>query len=457
MPPEGPLPDAVFDALARGAGGRAATGPLRRAQYAKHLLLVRRVLDAALARRHPDADRLRTAYDLLAAAQEAAPEAVAPVLRHPSVGVWARRTALALDGHRDEAPRVGTMAALAATAALRARLTASLEVPLFGPTAPLPALGRALLGRGEGDTAVVETEGGRALLSRGGARVEVPDDPHQDAPGWHALRRMSAEHAGRRLDLLLDDQDPDRLPGADLVAHRLTEREVREWRVSLRQAWELLVTDHWTIAEEAADTVVALTPITAPGGAHTSATARHAFGSLGLSRPPDPVRFALTFAHEVQHAKLMALLDLVPLTLPDDGSTHYAPWRPDPRPVSGLLQGVYAHLGVAGFWRRHRLVARGEEARRAHADFAHWRSAAHGAARTVAGSGRLTPDGARFLAATERTLASWLAEEVPDGIAEAAEAASHRHRERWRARNGTPRGAGHAAPTADRADRTRPR
>ncbi|WP_017599902.1 HEXXH motif domain-containing protein, partial [Nocardiopsis lucentensis] len=187
-----------------------------------------------------------------------------------------------------------------------------------------------------------------------------------------------------------------------------------------REAWELLVTDHWTIAEEVADTVVALTPMIAPGGAHTSATARHAFGALGLSGPPGPVWFALTFAHEVQHAKLMALLDLVPLTLPDDGSTHYAPWRPDPRPVSGLLQGVYAHLGVAGFWRRHRLVARGEEARRAHADFAHWRSAAHGAARTVAGSGRLTPDGARFLAATERTLASWLEEEVPDGTAEAA-------------------------------------
>ncbi|MEV2275357.1 HEXXH motif domain-containing protein [Nocardiopsis sp. NPDC049922] len=445
MPPEDPLPDDVFDALARGGGGHAATDLLRRTQYAKHLLLVRRVLDAALARHHPDAPRARAAYDLLARAEEADPDAVSAVLRHPAVGVWARRTVLALDGRRDESPRVGTLSALSAAAALRAGLTARVEAPLFGPTAPLPALGRALLGRGEGDTAVVETQAGRARLSRGCVHVEVPADPHEDAPGWHALRRMSAEHAGRRIDLVLDDQDPDRLPGADLVARRLTGEEAARWRGSLREAWELLVTDHWTLAEETADTVVALTPMTAPGGAHTSATAQHAFGNLGLSDPPSPVLFALTFAHEVQHAKLMALLDLVPLTLPDDGSTYYAPWRPDPRPVSGLLQGVYAHLGVAGFWRRHRGTVTGERALRAHADFAHWRAAAHEAARTVAGSGRLTPEGIRFLAATARTLASWIAEEVPEDAVAAADAAAHRHLDRWRARNRAP---GTAEPAA---------
>ncbi|OLT26960.1 HEXXH motif domain-containing protein [Nocardiopsis sp. CNR-923] len=444
MPSGDPLPDEVFDALARGGGGHAVTGLLRRAQYTKHLLLVRRVLDAALTRDHPDAPRVRAAYDLLASAQEADPGAVSEVLRHPAVGVWARRTVLALGGRRDESPRVGALSALSAAAALRAGVSARVRVPLFGPTAPLPALGRALLGRGEGDGAVVETQGGRARLSRGSVHVDVPADPHEDAPGWHALRRMSAEHAGRRIDLVLDDQDPDRLPGADLLARRLTGKEADRWRGSLREAWALLVTDHWTIAEETADTVVALTPMTAPGGAHTSATARHAFGNLGTSHPPSPVLFALTFAHEVQHAKLMALLDLVPLTLPDDGSTYYAPWRPDPRPVSGLLQGVYAHLGVAGFWRRHRGTATGTEARRAHAEFAHWRAAAHDAAGTVAESGRLTPQGERFLTATARTLASWTAEEVPEDATAAADSAAHRHLDRWRARDRARVNADHA-------------
>jgi len=37
--------------------------------------------------------------------------------------------------------------------------------------------------------------------------------------------------------------------------------------------------------------------------------------------------------HEFQHSKL------------------WAPWRTDPRPLGGLLQGVYAFLGVADTWR----------------------------------------------------------------------------------------------------------
>lgn len=229
------------------------------------------------------------------------------------------------------------------------------------------------------------------------------------------------------------------MPGTDLIARRLDAEELRWWRGTLQQAWELLVDHHWTIAEETGAIVTTLTPITAPGGkVHTSATARHAFGNLGLSRPIGPVPFALTFAHEVQHAKLTALLDLVELTLPEDGSRYYAPWRPDPRPASGLLQGVYAHLGVAGFWRRHRYVTEGEEARRAHVDFAHWRRSTVDAARALADSGRLTTDGKRFLALTDNTLREWLDESVPDPAERAAQDAARRHLTRWRAHNGTP-------------------
>ena len=434
----GPVPDPLFDDLARGAGGRAATAHLCSAQYGKHLLLLRRVVDVAHERGHPGAARARDAYELLARAQQHAPDPVARVLSTPTVGVWGRRTALALAGYRAEPARIGGLSALAAAAALRAGVDARVEVPLDGPTVPLPSLGRALVG--EAPSALVEIVDGRATIGVAGrCEVEVPEDPHEDAPGWQALRRLSAEHRGRRLELLLDDQDPDRMPGTDLIARRLDAEELRWWRGTLQQAWELLVDHHWTIAEETGAIVTTLTPITAPGGkVHTSATARHAFGNLGLSRPIGPVPFALTFAHEVQHAKLTALLDLVELTLPEDGSRYYAPWRPDPRPASGLLQGVYAHLGVAGFWRRHRYVTEGEEARRAHVDFAHWRRSTVDAARALADSGRLTTDGKRFLALTDNTLREWLDESVPDPAERAAQDAARRHLTRWRAHNGTP-------------------
>ncbi|MBR8743012.1 HEXXH motif domain-containing protein [Nocardiopsis sp. MG754419] len=434
----GPVPDPLFDALARGGGGHAAAAHLRAAQYGKHLLLLRRVVDVAREVGHPEADRAHDAFALVARAQEHAPGPVGGALRTPAVGVWARRTALALAGHRPEPPRVGTLGALAAAAALRAGVDARVEIPLDGPTAPLPSLGRALVG--EGASALVEVGGGRATVRvRGGPEVEVPEDPHEDAPGWHALRRLVAEHRGGRVELFLDDQDPDRMPGTDLVAHRLGVDELRWWRHTLQGAWELLVDHHGTLAAETDALVVTLTPLTAPGGrVHTSATTRHAFGNLGLSRPEGAVPFALTFAHEVQHAKLTALLDLVALTRSEDGSRYYAPWRPDPRPASGLLQGVYAHLGVAGFWRRHRHVTAGEEARRAHVEFAHWRRSTVDAARALADSGRLTTEGRRFLALTDRTLRDWCEEPVPDEAERAARDAARRHLARWRARNGAP-------------------
>src|ERR1044072_7049241 len=58
---------------------------------------------------------------------------------------------------------------------------------------------------------------------------------------------------------------------------------------------------------------------------------------------------AMTLAPEPPHAKLSALIALTPLPLPEDGSRYYAPWRDDPRPLGGLLQGAYAFLGITDF------------------------------------------------------------------------------------------------------------
>ncbi|KOX19690.1 hypothetical protein ADL05_05920 [Nocardiopsis sp. NRRL B-16309] len=422
--------------MARGAGGATAARYLREAEYGKHLLLVRQVVDHARAREHPLAERAGAAYELLMRAEEAAPDAVARLLRHPTVGVWARRTVLALGGHRDEEPRVAAMSALAASAAARSGIAARLRVPLYGPTAPLPGLGRALLRPGaDGEEAVFESGADGAGLSLGRTAVRVPDDPHEDAEGWHALRRMAAEHRGRRLELLLDDQEADRMPGARVAESRLEGERVEHWRAVLRRAWALLVDHHWTIAEETPETVFTMTPITTSSGAYCSATAKHCFGNLGLSTPLDPVSLALTFAHEVQHAKLTALLDVVDLSLPDDGPRFYAPWRLDARPMSGLIQGVYAHLGVAGFWRRQRHVSTGEAAALAQTEFAHWGRSSVDAGRTVLASRMLTPAGERFLSATQATLLGWQDEPVPAAALERAEAAARRHRARWREHN----------------------
>lgn len=68
------------------------------------------------------------------------------------------------------------------------------------------------------------------------------------------------------------------------------------------------------------------------------------------SEPPDAETLAVSLIHELQNIKLGALLHLLTLTGDDDGSLYYAPWRDDPGPLGGFLQGIYAFFGITEFW-----------------------------------------------------------------------------------------------------------
>ncbi len=136
--------------------------------------------------------------------------------------------------------------------------------------------------------------------------------------------------------------------------------------------------------------------------------------------------------HEFQHTKLGALLDLLALCDSASGTAFYAPWREDPRPPTALLHGIYAHLGVAMFWRRHRHVADAAGRPRAEFEFAFWREQTGFALRLLRGSGALTEHGERFAAAIAATLSDMAADAVPREAALAAADAAIAHRVRWR-------------------------
>jgi HEXXH motif-containing protein len=316
------------------------------------------------------------------------------------------------------------MAALAAAAAVRSRLPCSIELPGRDGEILLPSLGRAVV-----PAADVRITADRAEV--GG--VQLPDDPSVDTAGWQALRQLSVTTRGKRLHLLIDDLDPYRAPGAANMAGRLSAADVAHWQAVLDSAWDLLVRHHPTVAEEVAAMIRVLTPLIPPPGGHVSATSGETFGSVALSTPPDACSLAVTLAHEVQHAKMCALLDMVPLTRADDGRRFYAPWREDPRPISGLLQGAYAFLGVAGFWRRQSDLDDWEAAL---AEFARWRDAVRLVVNTLVISGQLSHAGELFAAGMDRTLRQWEAEPVPAGALARARQAATEHRERWRRRNG---------------------
>jgi HEXXH motif-containing protein len=419
------IPFSAFTTLAEGDGGKSVVGYLVAAQHSKHVLLLRRVFDLAHSAGHEQAADARRAYSMLAAVQDRQPEAAAAVVLHPSVGAWARQTVDALSSPQTSAKaEPGRIAALAAAAAVRSRMPCSIELPGQDGGILLPSLGRAA-----GPAAGVR-------ISADGAEVggiQLPGDPSVDVPGWQGLRHLSAAAQGKALNLLIDDLDPYRAPGADNKAGRLPAADMAHWQAVLDSAWDLLVRHHPTVAEEVAAMTRVLTPLTPPPGGHVSATSRETFGSIALSTPPDACSLAVTLAHEVQHAKMCALLDMVPLTRPDDGRHFYAPWREDPRPVSGLLQGAYAFLGVAGFWRRQSHL---DDREAALAEFARWRDAVRVVVNTLVMSGQLSASGELFAAGMDRTLQRWEAEPVPASALARARQIAMEHRERWRRRNG---------------------
>jgi uncharacterized protein len=413
------MPPDQFAALARGGGGPGAIAQLVAAQHSKHLILVGAVADMARRGDHPD-DRIAVAgQELLARVQQQDPAAAERVIWYPSVGAWALHT---LRGSRAIPGALPSgLASVAAAAAIRAGIDAEIEVPAFNGTAVLPSLGAADAG---GGTAVIRTK--TAEIRSGGVCVQA----RPGAPGWQDLRNVRAGS----LDVTIDDIDPFRMPMTDgQPTGRLTLAQLADFATSLRDALEVLPS---ASAAEIAAIVRVIVPYQAPEAGRVSTSSPQTFCTVAMSRQPDKYACAETLVHETQHLKLCALLDLVTMTLPDDGQRYYAPWRTDPRPASGLLQGAYAFLGVSGFW-REQLGNAPElpDRQRAQAEFARWRQGASLVVDTLLSSGQLTPQGQDFVTEMGRILDRWQREPVPSDALVLARRQADRHLAQWQADN----------------------
>lgn len=424
------IPGHLFDLLASGGGGTDGIHLMTATQQSKRLLLMRGLLESARTTGAGEEAMVQRGYDLLAAVQRHDAEAAKTVLAYPSVSAWASRTLQVSRGRRPIPGAVPAgLCSVAAAAAARAGLSAEIEVPVTTGRVVLPSLGSARVGNGR---AFLRCSPGKTeVLSHTGS-VELPLDLHRDAPGWSALRHIQVGN----LDIIIDDIDPFRMPAAVNQARRLQPAKAAAWAGIFTEAWPEFAQRHPDLAQEVAATVKVVVPLTQPSQGFVSSSSPETFGAIALSEPPDPRSLMVTLAHETQHLKLSALLDVVPLTMPDDGRCFYAPWRVDPRPVSGLLQGAYAYLGVSRFWRRERHLVEDPAATHAHAEFARWRAATARVVSTLLSSGRLTPPGTRFVQGMERTLSGWKNEMVPRPAEELARQRSERHLHRWRSANG---------------------
>ncbi|MFE0254074.1 HEXXH motif domain-containing protein [Streptomyces sp. NPDC059010] len=449
------LDDDSFAMLCSTGESLPATHALLDAEYSRRLLLLRVLVDEVSAR--PAAvgalASAREAWDLLARAQRRSPQTVHRLLMDPQTGLWAAHTLRRLRGSEDgDAPLwsdVGQLHALAAAGAVLAGVGCRIIVPARDGAVLLPCLGEAQLAAAEPwGVAEVSAQGGTARirdLRDGGSGVDVPTDATRDAPGWSGTRRLSLSHRGLTLNLTVDDQARYPVIAGTTGPDRLDEAQLRHWHSALDRAWTQLVEDHRESAEALAAGLFSLVPL--PTGERfrpRSASASEAFGCVTLSAPDArladdevTVELAVTLVHEFRHTLLNGLMHLTPLA-DESSDLFHAPWRDDPRPLTGVLHGAFAFSGVARFWRARSARDSGSARERARFEFALWRRESRATLETLRTHPALTPTGRRLVLALLADIRSWDADPVPETSLLLAEQAAAHQRAAWRAHHVSP-------------------
>ncbi|GHB22735.1 aKG-HExxH-type peptide beta-hydroxylase [Streptomyces chryseus] len=415
-----PVPAALVDRLARTRPDAAATTALRAGLHARRLLLFKSLLarlDRQAAAAAPAARaRFARHWQLLEHAERRDPAPVREVLDYPLTGAWLAGALTAPEGPALDR-HLAYFGSIAATAALRAGC--DLRITLDAPAGllSLPGLGNLrcpahraeLHARGH----VVRITGGGpagALLLRS---TTGRGRPTGGGPGWSALRVLAGGTA------VLDDLHPYRVPphGMGAAAMHAADRTTvaREpWPCLWRRALALIDgTDPGRAAEIRAmqRVLVPLVPVTttAYDRRHPmSATLRAAPGGVLTSLPAGPRELAEVLVHETHHTKMAALHERVPLYRPGGDGLHRVGWRPDPRPVVGVLQGAYAHLALMDLWRRAATGPASPDAwrRRAGEQFAQHREQVAEALSILQESDELTNEGRQFTGGMQEHYAS---------------------------------------------------
>jgi HEXXH motif-containing protein len=382
-------------------------------------------------------------WELLARVEDTSAVALDRLLAHPYVGVWAGYTTRLLrDGLDGVGPlwvHLGHVHAIAAAAAIHAGLRFEILVPSLDGNVALPSLGLARLPvSSPRSVAHVGGEPGNYVVSHPDGCVCLPVRPDTDGAGWWAIRRVSVQAGKERFVVRLDDLDPYRGLYEPVSPQRLSAAEYEEWRDLLSEAWRLLVTAMPNYARLLPAGLDSLVPRPRVPFRNPSASTGEAFGSAVLGYPTDAASLAATLVHEVQHIVLGGLLHLTALYNNDTRERIYVPWRDDPRPLSGAVQGVYAFFGVVAFWRAIAAMGAGSMTRRAWFEFAYWRRQTWRTLEILRPDSCLTAAGRRFLDRMAALLGSWQHEPVGVDVADLAAAAATDHRAGWRLRHMRP-------------------
>jgi uncharacterized protein len=381
------LPDGGFESLSAGPGDMPTMAALAESSWSVTRALVAAVGSEVDHGRRELGRAAAEGWRLLVQLDEEYPQAVREVLTYPYVRAWAARCLNPPPG-ADALLDRAHLAGLAAVAALRAGVEAELALPVRDGHVHLPGLGALAPGSVEAPTSAVRISAAGLDFGNG-------------LGGWQPVRRFGAGN----MSLTLDDIDPFRDCQSWTPAGRLSAPDLRAWRQALTTASRQLAVELPAYAGVIAAGLQSVVPIRPPAaGRSESGTAKHAFGAVALALPDSTDMLGELLVHEMQHMKLTALCDLMDLFDPADSTRYPVPWRPDPRPVDGVLNGTYAYLAVGELW-RSRAGGRADSAARAR--FLESRSRVEYGIGILLNGTALTSAGVRFVEGMGSAVRAW--------------------------------------------------
>ncbi len=394
-------------------------------------------------------DDTARAWELLTEAYRRDKEAIEELLLLPETGMAMSHALRRLRGGPAEASPiwvdVGSLHCIAAAGALSVGLDFSIRLPVRHGTVWLPNLGRALLGgRDAWESADASfTDGHLTIRDNHEEKVAIgpfPLPPQACSGTWQTPIHLAYGPPEEHRSVLLDDLSHHRVIGASPSPRviRVPDRMQELWSTSLDEAWAILRTADPQSASDVTAFLRSIEPLSALGSREAvSGTSGDGVGRLAVTEPQNALELASLLVHEIQHSKLSVLMHLYSFVNDQDTAAHfYAPWRNDPRPMRGILHGVYAFTGVARLWLGviRCATASGDERNLVQARF-EFALRCHQLRQTLAGlptEPELTPLGRRLVARLGETVEAWHAESLPADLLDIVRQAADDHATQWR-------------------------
>ena len=167
-----------------------------------------------------------------------------------------------------------------------------------------------------------------------------------------AMIQYEIPHLKNAIELNSCDYDLHLGGSHNLEFETLMTTSTIKWLSTLEEAWYWIEECSTLLASEILMGIKSLVPVYSHAhDVHISETFRAIPGVVILSWMSNTSVIVEALVHEYHHHKLNALLNLDPIIA--EGTfeeIYYSPWRNDPRPLDGILQGIYVFQAVLDFW-----------------------------------------------------------------------------------------------------------